>query len=193
VNKKESSLIYQMISFLLRYPESHIISTFSELENEIEALETDDIKSKLKSFIIESSHLPFDDLVNHYINLFDFGRLTNLYVTYLKLGEQRERGLELLKLKKFYEAAGFDLTDEELPDYLPLMLEFCANVSIEKSNELLKQHLKELEFIRQKLRENKSQYAYLFDVLFLNMENNGCVFELENELEVTSRVKGAKV
>nr|WP_253286900.1 nitrate reductase molybdenum cofactor assembly chaperone [Virgibacillus sp. MSJ-26] len=182
-----------MISFLLRYPESHIISTFSELENEIEALETDDIKSKLKSFIIESSHLPFDDLVNHYINLFDFGRLTNLYVTYLKLGEQRERGLELLKLKKFYEAAGFDLTDEELPDYLPLMLEFCANVSIEKSNELLKQHLKELEFIRQKLRENKSQYAYLFDVLFLNMENNGCVFELENELEVTSRVKGAKV
>lgn len=193
MNKEESSLIYQMISFLLRYPESHMVSTFSELENEIEALENDDIRAKLKNFIKESSHVPYDDLVNHYINLFDFGRLTNLYVTYLKLGEQRERGLELLKLKKFYEAAGFDITDEELPDYLPLMLEFCANVSIEKSIELLKEHTKELEFIRQKLNENKSQYAYLFDVLFINMEYNGCVLKVEDEPEVRSKVKGSLV
>lgn len=180
MNTQASSLIYQMISYLLRYPESSAPIAFADLKNEIEELECNSIKTKLKSFISESTQVPFDDLVNHYINLFDFGRQTNLYVTYLKLGEQRERGLELLKLKNYYETAGFDLTDEELPDYLPLMLEFCANVPIETSNELLNQHIKELEFITQKLNEHKSLYAYLFDALFLNMGNNGCQMETDD-------------
>src|SRR5699024_11375249 len=51
--------------------------------------------------------------------------------------EQRERGLELLKIKQYYKQAGFSMTDKELPDYLPLMLEFCAQVPLQVSYNLL--------------------------------------------------------
>lgn len=184
MEKEESSLVYQMISYLLRYPEPHTLSILKDLKNEVKHLENQPIREKLNKFIEESFSMPFDAWVNHYIDMFDFGRLTNLYVTYLKLGEQRERGLELLKLKQYYKAAGYDLTDEELPDYLPLMLEFCASVSKETSNELLKEHAEAMGFIRDKLSENKSHYVLLFDTLFLNMKNNGFSFELESEEDV---------
>ncbi len=47
-----------------------------------------------------------------------------MYLTYMNTGEQRERGIELLELKQHYKKSGFEVTDKELPDYLPLLLEF---------------------------------------------------------------------
>lgn len=42
----------------------------------------------------------------------------------MNTGEQRERGIELLELKQHYKKSGLSVTDKELPDYLPLLLEF---------------------------------------------------------------------
>ncbi len=57
---------------------------------------------------------------------FDLHKRTGLYVTFYSLGDRRERGLALLRMKKLYRAAGFEIEGHELPDYLPLMLEFAA-------------------------------------------------------------------
>jgi len=168
-----NSSTYQLISFLLTYPDKQKKEILPEIREEIENRSTDDVKENLQQFISEVERLSLDDWVAHYINHFDFGRLTNLYVTYLKLGEQRERGLELLKLKKYYEAHGFDVTDKELPDYLPLLLEFCAHVPVETSNELLDMHGKAIAEIQKKLREQNSFYHLLFEALFIQMENHG--------------------
>ncbi|WP_068672606.1 nitrate reductase molybdenum cofactor assembly chaperone [Oceanobacillus sp. Castelsardo] len=158
---------YQMISFLLSYPSKELKEMLPEIKEEIEGIGKDEVNDKLLSFIKEIEDRTLDEWITHYIEHFDFGKLTNLYVTYLKLGEQRERGLELLKLKKYYEAHGFDVTDKELPDYLPLMLEFCAHVSVETSNELLQMHGKAIAEIHGKLKEQDSFYSLLFDALFL--------------------------
>ncbi|MBR3118240.1 nitrate reductase molybdenum cofactor assembly chaperone [Oceanobacillus profundus] len=165
--------IYQLISFLLNYPTEEMIDILPEIEREIEEQSNSQITGNIKQFIQQSKEMSLDDWITHYIEHFDFGRLTNLYVTYLKLGEQRERGLELLKLKKYYEAHGFEVTDKELPDYLPVILEFCANVSVEASNELLSMHQQAIGEIHGKLQENNSYYSLLFDALFLYMEENG--------------------
>ncbi|MDM8101318.1 MULTISPECIES: nitrate reductase molybdenum cofactor assembly chaperone [Oceanobacillus] len=165
--------IYQLISFLLTYPNQQMKEILPEIREEIEELSTDGVKENLQQFIHEVDRLSLDDWVAHYINHFDFGRLTNLYVTYLKLGEQRERGLELLKLKKYYEAHGFEVTDKELPDYLPLLLEFCAHVPVETSNEILDMHGKAIAEIQKKLQKENSFYHILFEALFIQMESHG--------------------
>ena len=171
--------VYQMIAFLLQYPDKHMAQSLSDIEEDIDTLDHHRIKSYLQDFVKASSTIPFDVWTDHYIEHFDFGRLTNLYVTYLKLGEQRERGLELLKLKKFYEASGYSVSAKELPDYLPVILEFCANVPTETGNELLQLHHMAIGEIRTKLKENNSYYSLLFDALFLQMEINSVLLEKE--------------
>ena len=57
---------------------------------------------------------------------FDLDKRSALYLTFYSLGDRRDRGLALLRLKKLYRAAGLPLEGSELPDYLPVMLEFAA-------------------------------------------------------------------
>lgn len=183
MNQTETSMVYQIIAYLLRYPNKEMVDVLPELQEEIEAIHDEQIKDDLKQFMAQISECTFDSWISHYIENFDFGKLTNLYVTYLHLGEQRERGLELLKLKKFYEGHGFEVTDKELPDYLPLMLEFCGNVPINVSNELLEMHGKSIQTIREKIVESKSYYFLLFEALVKQMKRNGVALEGSQPLE----------
>ncbi|WP_138418558.1 nitrate reductase molybdenum cofactor assembly chaperone [Aquibacillus sediminis] len=176
-----NSTTYQIISFLMQYPDQERFEALSTLREEIEMVEHQPIKNKLQQFIDHSMATSVDEWVDQYIEIFDFGKMTNLYVTYLKLGEQRERGLELLKLKSYYQAYGFDVTDKELPDYLPLMLEFCAQVPFATSNELLQMHVGAIQEIRGKLVEAGSYYVLLFDALAMHMENNGVLLPNEHD------------
>lgn len=171
--------VYQIVSFLLAYPNENMKETLPILKEEIEKDDDSSVKHYLLEFINKSLALSLDNWIDHYIDHFDFGRTTNLYVTYLKLGEQRERGLELLKLKKYYESNGFEVTNTELPDYLPLMLEFCANVSKETSNELLNMHANAMKEMQTRLAEMDSFYHLLFDALFLQMVKNGVTIPTE--------------
>src|SRR5699024_5393063 len=150
-----------------------MVDVLPELKKEIQYIENKDVRNYLQQFMNTISRKSLDEWIQHYIEYFDFEKTTNLYVTYLKLGEQRERGLELLKLKNFYEAAGFHITNKELPDYLPLMLEFCANVPTEKSNELLGMHVQAIYEIKENLIKNKSWYVSIFKAILAHMEQNG--------------------
>ncbi|GAB3060144.1 nitrate reductase molybdenum cofactor assembly chaperone [Virgibacillus ainsalahensis] len=173
MDRNQSLNVYQMLSFLLQYPNRQMVEALPEMQREIDTIEEQQIQNHIKKFIEIASSTPLDNWIDYYVENFDFGRLTNLYITYLKLGEQRERGLELLKLKKFYEASGFEVTDKELTDYLPLILEFCGNVPAEKSSELLQMHVKAIHAIRDKLAESDNHYVLLFDALTHQMEKNG--------------------
>jgi len=171
--KMNRTEIYQLISILFQYPDEELLTLLPELQVEVENLQDSKIQSPLSQFLHVLAETPEDQLIEHYIEHFDFGRTTNLYITYFHSGEARERGIELLKLKEFYKEHGFDITDNELPDYLPLMLEFCGNVPIHVSNDLLQNHYEEILEIRNRLHENHSYYAQLLDALILLMEKNG--------------------
>ncbi|MDG3086584.1 hypothetical protein P7F88_10845 [Vibrio hannami] len=61
--------------------------------------------------------------------MFDGSTLANkkpLYLTHGRFGENRERGLAFVKLKMEFAKAGFYIKNDELPDYLPLILEFAS-------------------------------------------------------------------
>lgn len=69
----------------------------------------------------EYTFLEFQQL---YSNTFDFNKNAPLYMTYNKFDTQKERGQLLAKLKVLYEMFGLKMADNELSDFLPLMLEF---------------------------------------------------------------------
>jgi len=179
MNQGETSNEYQMIAFLLQYPDQQTFDALPELQEEVQLIEDNAVRKNLQQFIDRISNQSLDEWIDDYIAYFDFEKTTNLYVTYLKLGEQRERGLELLKLKNFYEAAGFDVTNKELPDYLPLMLEFCANVPTEKSNELLEMHVQAIYEIKESLIKSESWYVSIFKALLAHMEKSGILIVIE--------------
>lgn len=165
--------IYQLLSFLLQYPDKEKLAVLSELKDEIDLIEAENIRTNIQNFLSEIEEMTLDAWIQEYVDQFDFGKKTNLYVTYLKLGEQRERGLELLKLKKFYQAAGYEITERELPDYLPLMLEFSGNITKEIRVELLQMYEQAVWEIRDKLAEIESVYLFLFDGMLQLFELDG--------------------
>lgn len=96
-----------------------------------------------------------------------------MYVTYFNSGEQRERGIELLHLKNTYQQSGFLPTEKELPDYLPLMLEFAAIAEIEGARSVFEKYLSNLRELTSRLNENQSIYASLLDVLLTALKDIG--------------------
>ena len=94
---------------------------------------------------------------------FDFDRRATLYLTYHTHGDRRQRGIELVRLKRRFAEAGLELEGGELPDYLPALLEFASLVP--DGHEPLAELRTSLELIRGRLHQRESRYAPLLDVV----------------------------
>lgn len=77
------------------------------------------------------------DWQERYVATFDFREPASLYLTAHELGDSRRRGQALIELRALLRTAGFEETGDELPDYLPLLLEFLANAPADTPAEAL--------------------------------------------------------
>ncbi len=100
-----------------------------------------------------------------YVDAFDFDRRRSLHLTYQLHGDSRQRGLALLKIKTAYRELGLQPDETELPDYLPMMLEFAALAPRGRGIDLLDRHRESIELIRGSLRREHSRWAEPFDVV----------------------------
>ena len=107
---------------------------------------------------------PAGELQSLYVETFDFTKRASLHLTYHTFGDRRQRGMALLNLKQRYAATGLDLLDGELPDYLPVMLEFAA-LAPEAGVSALARHREALELVRAALHEAASPWAPLLDAV----------------------------
>jgi len=80
-------------------------------------------------------------LATLYVTTFDFSEPTALYLTAHELGDSRRRGSALLALLNMLRAAGFEPIEAELPDYLPLLLEFLASAPADVATDELERRL----------------------------------------------------
>lgn len=190
--QNERANVYKLISFMFEYPSEKMLAIMPEIKTEIEKLSNKNLKETLMKFIESMENSDLDDWRDQYIAYFDFGRSTNLYVTYSRLGEQRQRGIELLKLKEFYQASGYEVTDYELPDYLPLMLEFSGQVSAEVSNQLFTKYKSEINTIRDSVAEKGGQFTLLFDALDFQLEEDGLLMENDKNGHATAAISEVK-
>jgi nitrate reductase molybdenum cofactor assembly chaperone NarJ/NarW len=101
-------------------------------------------------------------LAADYVTTFDHRKRCCLFLTYYGTGDTRKRGMALLEIKQLYQAAGLVLTDEELPDHLAVVLEYCA-IRPAEGADLLLAHRAGLELLRLALHDAGSPWADVLD------------------------------
>jgi len=166
--ERATSQPLKLASLLLQYPSQELWDARKELQDEIGALGAGARREALLAFLETIDGQPLSEAQRRYVEAFDFSRRTSLYLTYHRWGDLRQRGLALLKLKQRYAAAGLELSDEELPDYLPVLLEFCA-IRPEQGLEALGEHREAIELVRSALHDAGSPYALLLDAVVADL------------------------
>lgn len=150
----------KLASLLLQYPSD-------ALQAELRA-EPDPVGGRagrrLAEFLAWYREAPLAELQRAYVESFDFSKRNSLHLTYHTDGDSRRRGVSLLRLKQAYAAAGQEVTDRELPDYLPLLCEFAA-IAGDPGRELLAEQRVSIELIRASLREQGSRWAPVLDLV----------------------------
>lgn len=105
------------------------------------------------------------DAQAQYSELFDRGRATSLLLFEHVHGESRDRGQAMVDLLAQYEQHGLQLNSRELPDHLPLYLEYLAQLPQSEAVEGLKDIAPILALLSARLQQRESRYAVLFDLL----------------------------
>jgi len=99
------------------------------------------------------------DAQERYVELFDRGRRTSLHLFEHVHGDSRDRGQAMVELKKVYAGAGFAMSANELPDYLPAMLEFLAHQPQAMAVDMLGDCAHILRQIGEALQDRQSPYS----------------------------------
>lgn len=154
---------YKLFSLLLQYPDDDLLRARTDIEAAIAALPRSAAKTALHMFFEHFGAQPGMQLQERYVETFDLQRRSSLYLTFYTEGDTRKRGQALLRLKRLYSSAGLEIDSRELPDFLPLMLEFAALAPEGIGHRLLSEHRAGLELLRLHLREVDSPYRHLLD------------------------------
>lgn len=182
----ETQLVYQICSYLLNYPNQEFIDSLEEVAEELDSLSSSEMKEELHQFLSKANALSVPTLISTYVDTFDFGKKTNLYITYMTNGEQRERGMDLLFLKNYYKLHGFHVTDKELPDFLPVILEFASQVDQETIKPILERYLTNIKEIDDHLDPEQNLYGHIFKALMLALETAGITKPVRRSEEICS-------
>lgn len=160
MDNETTQRILGLLSHLLQYPDYEWREQLLFVREEAELLQGD-MRQTLLLFLDTAQAANGLEWQDRYVQTFDFGKRSNLYLTYDQHGEDRERGPALLELKRRYSEAGFVLETSELPDYLPLMLEFASAAPWEAAQGVLAGKNMEIASIHRQLEEAGSPYAGL--------------------------------
>lgn len=148
----------QSASLLLNYPDQELLDRLDLIWQSSQDL-PEEVGAPLRNVVARLRESSLGDLEQDYVETFDNRRRHNLFLTYFAHGDTRKRGVALLRFKQAYLASGFELTDEELPDHLCVVLEFAATIDRERGRQLILDHRAGLELLRLSLTEAGSRWA----------------------------------
>lgn len=162
--------MHRWLSLLLQYPDDALLGQLGTIREAAAELPAQAGRDALLQFLRWLENQSPGAVRTLYADTFDFSDQTTLYLTYFRYGDLRERGQVLADLKALYAEAGYVLEGNELPDYLPLMLEFAAEAP-ESGLPLLQAYRGPIEAIRKRLAEMDNPYRHLFEALCVSL---GC-------------------
>ncbi|MCH8538485.1 MAG: nitrate reductase molybdenum cofactor assembly chaperone [Alkalimonas sp.] len=169
--------ILRVLSLLMDYPQPQLQTASSELltivqQSELSAAQ----QQQLTQFIKERCHSDIMDWQSEYDGLFERGRSLSLLLFEHLHGESRDRGQAMVDLLKQYQEAGLDIGVRELPDHIPLYLEFLSTQGAENAQIGLAEIAHILSVLLCRLEQRDSNYQVLFSAL---VELSGVEVELE--------------
>jgi len=147
------AVLYQGAALCLTYPDEDFRARLPLLR---------EAAPQLREFVDHAALTPPQELAAHYVQVFDFKNRHSLYLSWWRDGDTRRRGMSLVRFKEVYRAAGLEFTGEELPDFLPAVLEFTARTG---NTDLLTEHRDGLEQLRSRLTDFGTPYASVLDAV----------------------------
>jgi len=158
---------YKILGLLMSYPKPEWVSHLDECKL---VLEQESLlpKKNLKAVVAFIEMLETADLYSvqeEYVATFDRGRSHCLHLFEHIYGESRDRGQAMVNLIEAYEEKGLFIDHAELPDYIPLFLEFLSLCPVDEAVALLGEPIDIMATVAARLRERNSPWAALFAAL----------------------------
>ncbi|OIQ85175.1 putative nitrate reductase molybdenum cofactor assembly chaperone NarW [mine drainage metagenome] len=129
------------LALLLDYPSDTMQAHIAELGAVLGTLEPSKpaARESLQSLIAHVAATDLMDLQAEFVDTFDRGRSTSLNLFEQVHGDSRDRGQAMVDLLAQYQEVGLDLQARELPDYLPVYLEYCSVLDSSAAREALEE------------------------------------------------------
>lgn len=159
--------IHQVLSAVLCYPEQPLLDDLRHIDWALaEYPQARELLAPLTDMLQRESLIALQE---NYVATFDRNPAHSLHLFEHVHGESRDRGQAMVDLIEEYRRDGFDLSTSELPDYVPLFLEYLGALVLdgkeERAEQLLGDAVHVLAAIGDRLARNESPYAAVFRVL----------------------------
>ncbi len=152
---------YRALSALLVYPCADLQAAIPAIRQTLasEGLLTAEQLARLEPLLTSLESGDLFDLQERYVLLFDRSRTLSLNLFEHIHGESRDRGGAMVDLLETYRAGGFDLVGPELPDHLPVLLEFLSTQDPEQARAILADAGHIVLALAERLERRDSVYA----------------------------------
>jgi nitrate reductase delta subunit len=152
------------LAALLAYPDERIIGAAAEIGAALADERTiwPGTRDRVAVLAAELSGTDPLELQEHYVALFDRTRALSLHLFEHVYGESRERGPAMVALHERYAQAGYAIAGNELPDYLPMYLEFLSSLPPHE----IRAKLAEIAHILNRMRDRLAKRASPYEVVF---------------------------
>ena len=155
------------ISLLMSYPTAELQAAMPEI-GAVVAADTrlaPDLRMRLRPLLARLEHGDIYGVQEDYVMLFDRSRTLSLNLFEHVHGESRDRGGAMVSLMETYRAAGFEPATTELPDHLPVLLEYLSTRPEAEVIDILQDAAHIFGAIEERLKRRESDYAPLFPAL----------------------------
>ena len=156
------------VSLLLDYPDEAYGQRLAAVRKESNSLPRP-VRAAIAEFLDETEPVDPVELERRYVATFDLKRKCYMYLSYFAAGDTRRRGAALVAFLEAYRAAGWAFDADELPDYLPAVLEFAARSGSPIADRLLASHREGIEVLRAALLAVGSPYARLIEAVGMSL------------------------
>ena len=153
---------FKALSALLSYPEPELLEALPEIRT---LLADAGLEPQVAPLLAELEAGELIALQENYVLVFDRNPSHSLHLFEHIHGEDRARGQAMVDLMEEYKAHGFEMMTSELPDYLPLFLEFLSQTDAEEAGRLLSDAVHVVAHVAGRLREHNSVYAGVLDAV----------------------------
>lgn len=167
--------IFKLFSVLLDYPSESMLEAVRDLAagNPLAMVTSTDStnildkaeKRVVADFIAAMLNRDTTDIQSEYVQTFDLTAEHSLHLTHHIFGEEKTRGPALIDLGEFYRSYGLKADEKELPDFLPVILEFVSTLDLDEARVFLADAAKVLKVLAENLEKSDSAHAPLIRII----------------------------
>jgi len=158
---------FRVLARLLTYPTADLIDELPEMKTILaqEGLLSAEDQAEIAWLFTELGTLDIYDLQARYVELFDQHHALSLHLFEHVHGESRDRGQAMVSLLERYREQGLELSANELPDFLPVFLEYLSQLSVDEARVELAEPIAVISTLENRLEKRRSAYASVLKTL----------------------------